>query len=229
MTTINIPVHCPQCTSEKIVKNGHKSNGQQNYQCKNCKKKFPSNLSIQWCLSNGVIHMFNAVSSVFCVAMWVFEILQSIIRFLSDRSVMLRVLNTLKKHGKQAITPRKTEYDTVQVDELWSFVGNKKNKHWHTVCLLLLKPKKFLRMSVVLVEYQRSGNSMINCEDCKLHSLIPIIGKRSRVSFQRKSTAQASEEHSTLKALIRVCEHEIGGLSVEQRAFRSHTRTIITR
>jgi hypothetical protein len=70
---------------------------------------------------------------------------------------------------------------------------------------------------------------MINCEDCRLHSLTPIIGKRLRVSSQSKSTAQASEEHSTLKALIRVCEHEIDDLYAKQHAFRSHTRTMIMR
>ncbi|KAA6336620.1 hypothetical protein EZS27_015250, partial [termite gut metagenome] len=33
---ITLTLHCPNCQSTKIKKNGKKSSGKQNYLCKNC-------------------------------------------------------------------------------------------------------------------------------------------------------------------------------------------------
>jgi insertion element IS1 protein InsB len=120
MTTINISVHCPHCASEKIVKNGHKSNGQQNYRCKNCKKQFQATYTY-----NGADPQVQcSIVRLLCRNMGIRDIAEY--HQISQRCV----LNTLKKHGKQTIVPQKTHYYAVQIDELWSFVGAKKNKHW---------------------------------------------------------------------------------------------------
>ncbi|WP_405229555.1 IS1/IS1595 family N-terminal zinc-binding domain-containing protein [Capnocytophaga stomatis] len=37
---ITITLHCPNCQSTKIVKNGKKSYGKQNYLCKDCYRQF---------------------------------------------------------------------------------------------------------------------------------------------------------------------------------------------
>ncbi|WP_172919510.1 IS1 family transposase, partial [Capnocytophaga canis] len=37
---ITITLHCPNCQSTKIVKNGNKKNKKQNYLCKTCKRQF---------------------------------------------------------------------------------------------------------------------------------------------------------------------------------------------
>ena len=40
MSQIIIKLNCPHCFSSKVVKNGRKKNGQQNYLCKTCGKQF---------------------------------------------------------------------------------------------------------------------------------------------------------------------------------------------
>ena len=45
-----------------------------------------------------------------------------------------KVLATLKKCHYQ-ITPKQRQYDCLEVDELWTFVGKKTNKQWHKLCL----------------------------------------------------------------------------------------------
>jgi transposase-like protein len=35
-----IPINCPNCPSQDIVKNGHRSNGDQRWRCNKCKKSF---------------------------------------------------------------------------------------------------------------------------------------------------------------------------------------------
>ncbi len=37
---VSIKLHCPNCQSTKIVKNGNKKNKKQNYLCKTCKRQF---------------------------------------------------------------------------------------------------------------------------------------------------------------------------------------------
>jgi len=37
---IEIKIRCPKCGSEKIVKNGFKSNGKQLYKCRECGRQF---------------------------------------------------------------------------------------------------------------------------------------------------------------------------------------------
>ena len=48
-----IIIECPNCLGISIKKNGKKSCGKQNYQCKNCHHQFihPLELSYQGCLS----------------------------------------------------------------------------------------------------------------------------------------------------------------------------------
>ena len=38
--TIQIVLHCPDCQSTKVKKNGKKSSRKQNYFCKNCRRQF---------------------------------------------------------------------------------------------------------------------------------------------------------------------------------------------
>ncbi len=40
MSKVIQKLNCPHCHSAKVVKNGKKSNGQQNYKCQSCNKQF---------------------------------------------------------------------------------------------------------------------------------------------------------------------------------------------
>ena len=43
---ITITFHCPNCQSTKVKKNGQKSYGKQNYQCKFCGRQFIGNYAL---------------------------------------------------------------------------------------------------------------------------------------------------------------------------------------
>ncbi|GAB4344317.1 MAG: hypothetical protein OHK0038_24500 [Flammeovirgaceae bacterium] len=40
MCEVLTKVNCPRCHSTKVVKNGHKKDGTQNFLCKSCRKQF---------------------------------------------------------------------------------------------------------------------------------------------------------------------------------------------
>ncbi len=120
MQTITITVLCPHCTSGKIVKNGRTSNGNQNYWCQSCKKQFQA--IYQYTGANSVIK--KKVLLLLCRNAGIRDI--TVCCNISQQCV----LKTLKKHGKQTVVPQKKEYRSVQIDEVWSFVGQKKNKYW---------------------------------------------------------------------------------------------------
>ncbi len=47
MEVSEIIIECPNCRSRMVKKNGHLSNGKQNYRCKPCGRQFVSN-SLEW-------------------------------------------------------------------------------------------------------------------------------------------------------------------------------------
>ena len=113
---------CPDCLGTKLVKNGRKKDGTQNYLCKNCGRQFVSSYKYKGA---------NPITK------------KLIIKYLSrntgirDAANLLDVspacvLKNLRKEAQKCkITPRKSAYDSVQIDELWSYVGNKKKgKRW---------------------------------------------------------------------------------------------------
>jgi IS1 family transposase/transposase-like protein len=118
---ITIEINCPHCHSPSVSRNGKKSNGTQNYICKECGRQFiaDSEKTYQGSLS-GIEDKIKIM----------------LVRGIGirDISVVLRisitkVLNTLKK-TKYEIKPKCAHYDCLEIDEFWTYVGNKKNKIW---------------------------------------------------------------------------------------------------
>ena len=116
-----IILKCPHCHSQTIVKNGKKYNGPQNYLCKICGKQFISDHektyvgSISWITSMIKIMLVRGVG-------------------IRDISVILKisikkVLKTLRSSHYEII-PKKKRYDTLEIDEFWTYVGRKTNKIW---------------------------------------------------------------------------------------------------
>lgn len=112
---------CPHCCGTKIVRNGRKGSGRQNYLCKGCGKQFQAHYLYKGCDQKNrqlVLRMLvrgsgirdcSAVTGVSCGA----------------------VLRQLKKAaGALVVKPRKWHYKTVQIDEQWSYVGRKEKKVW---------------------------------------------------------------------------------------------------
>ena len=118
---ITITLHCPNCHSTKVKKNGQKSYGKQNYQCKCCNRQFIGDhaLTYKGCLS----------SITQCI-------LLMLVRGIGIRDIALikgislnKVLSVLV-NSTHTITPRESHYDYLEVDEFWTYVGNKGNKVW---------------------------------------------------------------------------------------------------
>jgi IS1 family transposase/transposase-like protein len=118
---INKTLKCPKCQSVKVKKNGWKSYGKQNFFCNKCGHQFIGDhaLSYKGCHS-GLTH----------------KILKMPVRVVGIRDVAeienistRKVLSVLTK-SDYVIIPKQTHYDSLEVDEFWTYVGEKKNKVW---------------------------------------------------------------------------------------------------
>ena len=122
MCEILIKINCPYCQSSKVVKNGKKRNGSQNLLCRICKKQFLSTYRYRGsnpAISSLIVPMLQRNSGIRDIE----NVLQ-----ISRRCV----LRALCRRGQEAeIKPSRSHYPSVQIDEVWSYVGNKKKgKYW---------------------------------------------------------------------------------------------------
>ena len=118
---ITLEIKCPTCLSDSIKKNGIKVDGKQNDQCKDCKRQFIGD---------------HALSYLGCNSGITRKILQLMVRGSGIRDIaeverisIGKVLRTLTESAYQ-IQPKQSHYESLEVDEFWTFVGNKNNKQW---------------------------------------------------------------------------------------------------
>ena len=112
---------CPYCLSVKVVRNGVKSSGAQTLLCKNCGKQFQRNYLYWACDKNRrtmVMKMLVRGSGIRDCA--------TVLGISTDS--VLRCL--LREGAPIELKPMQRHYHKVQIDELWSYVGKKKNKVW---------------------------------------------------------------------------------------------------
>ena len=122
MHTIKIEVICPGCKSSAIIKNGKKSKTtHQNYRCKTCSRQFILDKDkVYEGSKQGVFHKIKRMLSRGCGVKDIAVIEQISIG---------RVLSVIKQlHFK--VSPKRYHYDTLEIDELWSYVQKKENKQW---------------------------------------------------------------------------------------------------
>lgn len=125
-------MHCPECFSRKIKKNGFTHYGKQNHRCKECGRQFVANSghyvddSTRGYIRSALAERLSlrAISRVFKRSLtWVTgfakQVWLSTPADLEARPCMLFVssLDELQDIG-------------IQIDEAWSFVGRKSNKVW---------------------------------------------------------------------------------------------------
>ena len=113
--------HCPRCQSTHFVKNGC-VNEKQRYKCKRCEYQFtrttprghpPEHKKLTVLLYCHGISM-NAISKLFQV---------------STNAVLKWIRTFAKKQApKPTLTPGTSV--TLELDEMWHYIGNKKNKFW---------------------------------------------------------------------------------------------------
>ena len=121
-------MRCPECGSEKVVKDG-KQRGKQTYLCKVCHRRFTPNatkLHRPSHVKQKAIELYingmsiNAISKVLnipymTVWTWINKAGQR-----ADKKV-IRELEKLKRQGK---------VKAISIDEMWSYIGSKENEVW---------------------------------------------------------------------------------------------------
>lgn len=120
---------CPSCNSSTIKKNGHIHNGKQNHRCLACGRQFvlnPQNKLIPEETREQVRQALlervslEGICRIFSVSMtWLLQFIDEVIADLPDN------LNA-------TVTTEDEELEVAifELDEQWSFVGNKKNQQW---------------------------------------------------------------------------------------------------
>ena len=119
-------IQCPQCMSRfSIVKNGFNRLRKQFYRCKNCSRQFVDPKLL-------VREKPDKQKDIKTEEM----ILRALERSNGIRSIAYilrisphKILKTLTK-VQLDLRPKLKKYKSVQIDELWSFVGKKSNKKW---------------------------------------------------------------------------------------------------
>lgn len=118
-------MNCPHCHSEKIVKNGSLTNGKQKYKCKACNRQF---------VLNPKKHPISNETKALIDKLLLERIsLAGIARVtgVSEPWLQKYVNEKYKKIPKKMVVSKKTKGRlTIECDELWSFVFDKKNKQW---------------------------------------------------------------------------------------------------
>lgn len=122
MCETTVQVTCPHCHSANVVKNGHKKDNVQNYLCKLCRKQF---------IFNYQYHGANPATKHLIINML---LRNSGIRDIETILGVSRgcVLNCLISEAKKCIIiPKQEHYKSIQIDEHWSYVKDKKKqKRW---------------------------------------------------------------------------------------------------
>jgi insertion element IS1 protein InsB len=122
MCEILIKINCPHCQSSKVVKNGKKKNDIQNLLCRNCGKQFQPT------------YQHKGADPAIKQLVWRLLERNSGIRDIEELLGISRkcILDNLCRQGnKICIQPAAKHYKSVQIDEGWSYVGNKKKgKYW---------------------------------------------------------------------------------------------------
>ncbi len=122
-------ISCPQCSSESIRKNGSIHNGKQKYECIACHRQFvenPQNKVIPEETKERIRRSLlervslEGVCRIFDVSMpWLLDF-------------MTKTIQSLPEDLNATVLAENDEFEVLvlEMDELWSFVGNKANDQW---------------------------------------------------------------------------------------------------
>ena len=116
-----IDISCPDCHSNSLKKNGKKSYGKQNYQCKDCKRQFIGDHALTYHGCHSKIEDIIRLMTVRGCGVRDIAVIASI----SIGKVLSTIGSSVYK-----ITPKKRYYERLEVDEFWTYVYRKKRKVW---------------------------------------------------------------------------------------------------
>ena len=118
-------MECPQCQGDRCVKNGQTHYGKQRYRCKDCGRQFVEGSQYQH-ISQETKDLIDRLLLERISLAAIARVTGVSIRWIQNyvnhkyQEVPRQVQVTLKKKGKI----------TIQLDEMWSFIGNKCQKCW---------------------------------------------------------------------------------------------------
>ncbi len=117
---------CPKCDSEHIVRNGVKENGKQNHLCRICDRQFVENPSDHYRIPG---EKRSLVDRLLLEKIPLAGIARS--AQVSERWLQYYANDIYDNVPKKlTVLPKKKGRLTVECDEMWSFVGHRKNKYW---------------------------------------------------------------------------------------------------
>jgi insertion element IS1 protein InsB len=118
-------MHCPICNSQHISKNGVNAAGKQNHICKSCHRQFvlePLKAPISDSTKSLIDRLLLERISLAGIAR---------VTGVSERWLQYYVNDKYENTPREVTIKTRTPGGlTLECDELWSFVGNKKNKQW---------------------------------------------------------------------------------------------------
>lgn len=118
-------MHCPNCNSENLVKNGFNKTDKQLYRCKQCGRQFvlnPKKSTISSDTKQLIDRLLLERLSLAAIARAVGVSETWLQHYVNKLYEQIPHEATIKKKSKGRLT--------IECDELWSFVGNKVNKQW---------------------------------------------------------------------------------------------------
>lgn len=116
---------CNKCGQSSCIKKGVR-NGRQRYYCKSCRCNFQSGYSYKAYLP----HVSTLIKSLLKEGCGVRSIARVV--GVSVKTVLARMIKISSKIKRPLFNMRGSSY---QVDEMWSFIGNKKNVTWVTYAI----------------------------------------------------------------------------------------------
>ena len=120
---------CPQCKASAVKKNGTIHNGKQKYECLACRKQFVENPQHKQISEDTRERVRRAllerislegICRIFDVSLpWLLEFMEEIFKQLPDH-----LNGTIVADNEEFVV------SVLEADEMWSYVGNKKNQQW---------------------------------------------------------------------------------------------------
>lgn len=118
-------MNCPRCSGTDIIKNGHTHYGKQRFKCHDCGRQFVESPSRQ--------PIPQSTRELIDKLLLERLPLAAIVRItgVSERWLQYYVNQKYYQTPKQVeVSSKKVGKLTIQLDEMWSFVGEKDNKQW---------------------------------------------------------------------------------------------------
>lgn len=118
-------MNCSKCQSDRTIKYGHTHDGKQRFQCLECRRQFVENASRQ---PIDETTTRNLIDRLLLERLALAAIAR--VTGVSERWLQMYVNQKYYQTPQQVEVTKKTARLTIQLDEMWSFVGSKDNKQW---------------------------------------------------------------------------------------------------